>query len=92
MGPWRVLVLLAKDFDIAMAELEDLLAELCAALAPWLCDSVVKQQQTPGQAEDHQKHTQSVRHAPTQQTAQHGNAAGLMGPGLWGRSGVGTGL
>lgn len=70
-----------------MAELEDLLAELCAALAPWLCDGVVKQQQAPGQAEDHQKHTQSVRHAPTQQTAQHGNAAGLMGPGLRGRGG-----
>lgn len=86
MGTRRILVLLAKDFDIAMAELKDLLADLCAALPAWLCDGVVKQQQTPGQAEEHQKHTQFVRHAPTQQTAQHGNAAGLMGPGLrgWG--------
>ncbi len=82
-----------------MAELEDLLAELCAALASWLSDGIVKQQQTPGQAEDHKKRTQSVRHAPTQQTAQHGNAAGLTGPGLrgWGQvykrvSGSGLGI
>ncbi len=67
-----------------MAELEDLLAELCAALASWLSDGIVKQQQTPGQAKDHKKQTQSVRHAPTQQKSQHCNAAGLMGPGLRG--------
>lgn len=50
MGSRGVLVLFAKDFDIAMAEFKDLLAELWAALTPWLCDSVVKQQETPDQA------------------------------------------
>lgn len=85
LGPRRVLILLAEDFDIAMTELEDLLAELSAALATWLCDGVMKQQQAPHETEENQQYTQSMRHAPSQQTTQHCNAAELPGPVLRGR-------
>lgn len=77
LWPRRVLILLAEDFDIAMTELKDLLAELSTALATWLRYGVMKQQQTPHETEENQQYTQSVRHAPSQHTTQHCNAAEL---------------
>lgn len=54
----RVLVLLRQDPDISPTELQDLLAELGAALVSRLLHGVAQQHETPRQAEKQQQQTQ----------------------------------
>lgn len=67
-----ILVLLRQDLDVLPAELQDLLAQLGAALMARLLHGVAQQHESPGQAEQQQQHTQLLRHVPPQESTQHG--------------------
>lgn len=75
-GPLRtpqcLSVLLRQHPDVLAAELQDLLAQLAAALVAWLLHRVAQQHESPGQAEEQQQHAQLLRHVSAQKSAQHG--------------------
>lgn len=74
-----VLVLLGEHFDVAPAQLQDLLPELGAALVPRLLDGVAQQHESPGQPEHQEQHTELLGHVPPQERRQHGTGAGAGG-------------
>lgn len=84
-GPLRpacsVLVLLRQDLDVSPAELQDLLAQLGAALMARLLHGVAQQHEAPRQAEYQQQHAQLLGHVPPQERAQHGTVGGEGGGG-----------
>lgn len=66
------MILLRQHPDVLAAELQDLLAQLAAALVARLLHRVAQQHESPGQAEEQQQHAQLLRHVPAQESAQHG--------------------
>lgn len=86
-APWCVLVLLCQDLDVSPAKLQNVLAQLGAALMARLLHSVAQQHKSPRQAKYQQQHTQLLGHVPPlQEGTQHVTGVLTVGVGWAGNA------